>query len=294
MRLWVAFCFGSVAFCLGFGADVRSHRCARRRAFWNAHRHRGEAGATFRGGIRIHAGARIQHGGTGRCAQVGGCASGAGIFRLFSSRPGRGFRDAARHEGARPHPGLAPAESQMADGRKLHFRPSSPKFLRTTSRRWWDITGAKIFAWDVVNEAFDELHPGELRSTIWRDQPGITPVRAPSFELRATLPARSSQFEARSKPTRILSSCFRWAHEADPQALLFYNEAEAEAVNPKSDAIYAMVRDFRERGVPIDGVGLQMHIANLHADVASISANIKRFTDLERRCTSPRWTLPCP
>ena len=31
----------------------------------------------------------------------------------------------------------------------------------------------KIFAWDVVNEAFDELQPGKLRSTIWRDQPGI-------------------------------------------------------------------------------------------------------------------------
>jgi endo-1,4-beta-xylanase len=41
-----------------------------------------------------------------------------------------------------------------------------------------------------------------------------------------------------------------------------------------------MVRDFRQRGVPIDGVGFQMHIANLHADVASISANIKRFTAL--------------
>jgi len=51
-------------------------------------------------------------------------------------------------------------------------------------------------------------------------------------------------------------------------------------VNPKSDAIYAMVRDFRQRSVPIDGVGLQMHISNLHADVASISANIKRLTDL--------------
>jgi endo-1,4-beta-xylanase len=25
----------------------------------------------------------------------------------------------------------------------------------------------KIFAWDVVNEAYDELHPGTLRSTIW-------------------------------------------------------------------------------------------------------------------------------
>ena len=64
-----------------------------------------------------------------------------------------------------------------------------------------------------------------------------------------------------------IERCFRWAHEADPQALLFYNEAEAEVMNPKSDAIYAMVRDFRQRGVPIDGVGMQMHVANLHVDV---------------------------
>ena len=117
----------------------------------------------------------------------------------------------------------------------------------------------KIFAWDVINEAFDELHPGTLRSTIWRDQPGIGLA---------------------ASGTSYIERCFRWAHEADPQALLFYNEAEAEMVNPKSDAIYAMVRDFRERGVPIDGVGFQMHIANLHADVASISANIGRFTAL--------------
>jgi endo-1,4-beta-xylanase len=117
----------------------------------------------------------------------------------------------------------------------------------------------KIFAWDVVNEAFDELHAGELRSTIWLNQPGIG------------LAGNGSSY---------IERCFRWAHEADPQALLFYNEARAEVVNPKSDAIYAMVRDFRQRGVPIDGVGFQMHIANLRADVASISANIKRFTAL--------------
>ena len=63
-------------------------------------------------------------------------------------------------------------------------------------------------------------------------------------------------------------------------ALLFYNEAEAETVNSKSDAVYAMARDFRHRGVPIDGVGLQMHVARQHADVGSIATNIKRFTDL--------------
>ncbi len=146
----------------------------------------------------------------------------------------------------------------------------------------------KIFAWDVVNEAFDELHPGQLRSTILRDQPGIALAanaaasvvtndepRATSNPVRSELAARSSQ-----QAYSYIERCFRWAHEADPQALLFYNEAEAEVVNPKSDAIYAMVRDFRERGVPIDGVGFQMHIANLHAEVASIAANIQRFAAL--------------
>ncbi|HXY78729.1 MAG TPA: endo-1,4-beta-xylanase [Candidatus Acidoferrales bacterium] len=138
----------------------------------------------------------------------------------------------------------------------------------------------KIFAWDVVNEAYDELHPGELRSTIWRDQPGI--ATAASSEPRASNAQARSEPEARSSKQSYsyIERCFRWAHEADPQALLFYNEAEAEVMNPKSDAIYAMVRDFRQRGVPIDGVGFQMHIAHLHADVPSISANIARFTAL--------------
>lgn len=121
----------------------------------------------------------------------------------------------------------------------------------------------KIFAWDVVNEAFDELRPGELRSTIWRDRPGIGTAES----------GATSNYS-------YIERCFRWAHEADPIALLFYNEAEAEVVNQKSDAIYAMVRDFRRRGVPIDGVGFQMHVANLHIDIASISANIKRFAAL--------------
>jgi endo-1,4-beta-xylanase len=142
----------------------------------------------------------------------------------------------------------------------------------------------KIFAWDVVNEAFDELHPGELRSTIWHDQPGIglAENEAASYEQRASTNRVSSELEARGSKQSYsyIERCFRWAHEADPQALLFYNEAEAETMNPKSDAIYVMVRDFRERAVPIDGVGFQMHIANLRADVASISANIERFTAL--------------
>lgn len=117
----------------------------------------------------------------------------------------------------------------------------------------------RVFAWDVINEAFDEQVLGKLRDTIWYDRPGIG---------------------LSGKSTAYMERCFRWAHEADPEALLFYNDAEAETLGPKSDAILAMIQDFRRRGVPIDGVGFQMHIANLHADVASIAANIGRFTAL--------------
>ena len=143
----------------------------------------------------------------------------------------------------------------------------------------------KVFAWDVVNEAFDEVHAGELRNTIWLNQPGIGLAGsevASSHEPRASSAPARSELEARSSKQSYsyIERCLRWAHEADPQALLFYNEAGAEVVNPKSDAIYAMVSDFRQRSVPIDGVGFQMHIEHLRSDVASISANIKRFTAL--------------
>ena len=94
----------------------------------------------------------------------------------------------------------------------------------------------EVFAWDVVNEAFDEH--GHLRPSIWYDQPGI-------------------KFAQES--TRDIEEAFQWAHAADPDALLFYNEAEVETYDAKADAIAAMVQDFRRRGVPIDGVGLQMH-----------------------------------
>jgi endo-1,4-beta-xylanase len=117
----------------------------------------------------------------------------------------------------------------------------------------------RVFAWDVVNEAFDERVMGKFRDTIWYDQPGIGRAQ---------------------KGSSYMEACFRWAHEADPEALLFYNDAEGETVNPKSDEILAMVRDFRGRGVPIDGVGFQMHIGNLHPDIASIAENIDRFTAL--------------
>lgn len=163
-----------------------------------------------------------------------------------------------------------------------HYTPDQlSKLLETHIKTVVGHYRGKIFAWDVANEAFDEGNrAGQLRSTIWYDQPGI--VVATSHEPRASrIPARS-ELAARGsqQPYSYLAQCFRWAHEADPKALLFYNEAEAEEINRKSDAIYAMVRDFQHHGVPIDGVGLQMHISKPPPDIASLSSNIARFTAL--------------
>jgi endo-1,4-beta-xylanase len=119
----------------------------------------------------------------------------------------------------------------------------------------------QVFAWDVINEALDEN--GNVRDSIWYNQPGI------GFSRRGTF---------------YIEQVFRWAHKADPQALLFYNEAEGEGMNRKSDAIYAMIKDFKSRGVPINGVGLQMHVPTLEAGKASIftdiATNIARLTAL--------------
>ena len=115
----------------------------------------------------------------------------------------------------------------------------------------------QVFAWDVVNEALDEN--GNVRDSLWYNQPGIG------------LSGRGTDY---------IEQVFRWAHKADPHALLFYNEAEGEGLNRKSDAIYAMVKDFKRRRVPIDGVGLQMHIPALEIDIGAIAANIARLTAL--------------
>jgi endo-1,4-beta-xylanase len=115
----------------------------------------------------------------------------------------------------------------------------------------------KVFAWDVVNEALDEN--GELRDSIWYNQPGI------GFA---------------NKGTDYIEQALRWAHEADHTALLFYNDNGGEGLNRKSDAIYAMVKDFKNRHVPIDGIGLQMHVSRLDYNVDAVGKNIERLTKL--------------
>src|SRR6185437_14773964 len=124
----------------------------------------------------------------------------------------------------------------------------------------------KVYAWDVVNEAFNDdgsgSTPATVRSTIWYDNPGI------GFA---------------GMGTAYIEQAFNWARAADPTAKLFYNDYNIETENPKSDAVYAMAQDFTNRSVPLDGIGFQFHINpsfDTPANLASVTANFQRFAAL--------------
>lgn len=57
-----------------------------------------------------------------------------------------------------------------------------------------------------------------------------------------------------------IEQAFRAANAADPNALLLLNEFNADTPGPRQAAVLALARDFVTRGVPIDGIGLEMHV----------------------------------
>jgi endo-1,4-beta-xylanase len=110
----------------------------------------------------------------------------------------------------------------------------------------------RIVAWDVVNEAVADDGSG-LRDTVFRQKLG----------------------------DGYLELAFRVAHEADPDALLIYNDYGAEGLGRKSEAVYGLVRQLLSRGAPIGGVGLQMHVAaQSRPPSADVAANMRRLADL--------------
>ena len=108
----------------------------------------------------------------------------------------------------------------------------------------------KIYAWDVVNEVIDD-GSGKLRDSIF----------------------------SRTFNSSFIEEAFRTAHAADPNAKLYINEYNLEAVDTKSDALYALVKELKGKGVPVHGVGLQGHFRENEIP-STFQDNLKRFADL--------------
>lgn len=78
-----------------------------------------------------------------------------------------------------------------------------------------------------------------------------------------------------------IDKAFIWARAADPRSKLILNDFHNESINSVSDEMYEYVKGALVRGVPIDGIGMQMHIDGTHPPTKDeVVANMKRFGDL--------------
>jgi endo-1,4-beta-xylanase len=105
--------------------------------------------------------------------------------------------------------------------------------------------------WDVVNEVVDESQPDCLRRSPWYEITG----------------------------SDYITRAFEIAHEVVPTATLIINDYET--TNPvKRACLYNLIRDMRANGVPVEGVGHQMHINIQYPSVADIEETLEYFADL--------------
>ena len=110
----------------------------------------------------------------------------------------------------------------------------------------------QVYAWDVVNEAIGNK-PGEA----YRDTTEWFRICGPEF----------------------IEKAFVYAREADPEVQLFYNDYNL--IDPeKAQKVHAMAKDFQERGIPIDGIGMQGHWTMHDVDAENLEKSIQLFASL--------------
>jgi endo-1,4-beta-xylanase len=130
----------------------------------------------------------------------------------------------------------------------------------------------KVVAWDVVNEAWQTPN-----------KTGVGPATMVNDVFFQNL------------GSAYIDTAFQVARKADANVLLFYNDFSIEGVNDKSNAVYNMVSSMIQRGIPIDGVGMQMHFGTFTnaPTAADFAQNLKRFTDLGIKVVLSEMDVNC-
>ena len=112
-----------------------------------------------------------------------------------------------------------------------------------------------VYCWDVVNEAVAD-------SPVW---PGRSELReSPMYKIAGE---------------EFIYKAFEFAHEADPDALLFYNDYN-DAEPAKSQRIFNLVKRMKEAGVPVDGIGMQGHYNVYGPSMADVDAAISLYSTI--------------
>ncbi|WP_102193681.1 endo-1,4-beta-xylanase [Microbacterium aurantiacum] len=170
----------------------------------------------------------------------------------------------------------AQANHQQVRGHTLLWHSQNPAWVTEASTTWTcdeartvledhirTVVGhfkGQIYEWDVANEIFQDT---------W-DNGGVR-LRT---EANPFLKACSDD------PVGLLVDAFRWAHEADPDAVLFLNDYNAEGVNEKTDAYYALAQEMLVAGAPLGGFGAQGHLSLQYGFDTSMQENFERFAAL--------------
>ncbi len=123
--------------------------------------------------------------------------------------------------------------------------------IHAVMKRYADV----VYCWDVVNEAIND---------------GGRFVRQP---------LRESLFYKVCGSDEFIRKAFEFAREADPKALLFYNDYN-ECDPAKRDRIYTMIKEMKEAGVPIDGIGMQGHYNVYGPSEADIEAAVAKYAEI--------------
>lgn len=108
-----------------------------------------------------------------------------------------------------------------------------------------------IYAWDVVNEVITDEGQELFRPSKWLEIAGAD----------------------------FIAKAFEYAHEADPKALLFYNDYNESDLN-KRDKMYTLLKSLLDQGVPVHGVGLQAHWNLYDPALDDIRAAIEKYASL--------------
>lgn len=109
----------------------------------------------------------------------------------------------------------------------------------------------KVYCWDVVNEAVADEGNDLLRISRWSEIAGM----------------------------EFIEKAFLYAREADPNALLFYNDYN-ESFPEKREKIYKLVKSLLEKHIPVDGIGLQAHWSLTRPTLEEIRLAIERYASL--------------
>ncbi|WP_049765454.1 endo-1,4-beta-xylanase [Cellvibrio japonicus] len=144
-----------------------------------------------------------------------------------------------------------------ASDSNANFRQDFARHIDTVAAHF----AGQVKSWDVVNEAlFDSADDPDGRGS------------ANGY--------RQSVFYRQFGGPEYIDEAFRRARAADPTAELYYNDFNTEENGAKTTALVNLVQRLLNNGVPIDGVGFQMHVMNDYPSIANIRQAMQKIVAL--------------